>query len=158
MPDLIAKLYDLPDERPGQKRLKKEGIHIRKAMARDKLQVVSWVKETFGTLWAGECDIAFARQPIACFIAVKDAHILGFACHDTSMKNFFGPTGVAQNARKKGIGTALLFACLHAMAETGYAYAVIGDAGTVDFYEKTINAHVIPGSTPGPYADRLKTN
>ncbi|MCP4723266.1 MAG: GNAT family N-acetyltransferase, partial [Desulfobacteraceae bacterium] len=86
----------------------------------------------------------------------KDRQILGFACHDTSMKNFFGPVGVSQGARGRGIGTALLLACLHAMVSAGYAYAMIGDAGTPNFYEKRVNAHVIPGSTPGPYYDRLK--
>lgn len=158
MPDLIVKLYDLPDDRPWLEQLKKEEILVRTAMVWDKHQVVTWVDKTFGKLWASECDVAFTRQPVSCFLATKDRQILGFSCHDTSMKNFFGPVGVSQDSRGKGIGTALLITCMHAMANAGYAYAIIGDAGSPDFYKKTVNAHVIPGSTPGPYYDRLKSD
>lgn len=158
MSDLIVKLYDLPDDRPWREQLKKEEIHIRNAMAWDKHQVVSWVEDSFGKLWASECDVAFAHQPVACYLATKDRQILGFACHDCSMKNFFGPVGVSKNFREKGIGTALLLTCLHAMSKAGYAYAVIGDAGSPEFYKKIVTAHVIPGSTPGLYYDRLKSS
>lgn len=156
MPDLIVRLYALPDDRPWQEQMKKQGILIRNARAWDKHQVVTWVKKAFGNLWASECDVAFSHQPAACFLATKNRQIIGFACHDTSMKNFFGPVGVVQESRGKGIGTALLHTCLHAMKKTGYAYAIIGDAGSPDFYKRAVNAHVIEGSTPGPYYDRLK--
>ncbi len=157
MSDLIVKLYDLPDDRPRLEQLKKEDISIRRGLACDKYQVVKWVRETFGKLWASECDIAFARQPVACYLATKDRGLVGFACHDSSMKNYFGPVGVAEKFRGKGVGTALLLKCLHAMAAGGYAYAIVGDADSVEFYEKTVNAHVIPGSSPGIYFDRLKS-
>ena len=52
--------------------------------------------------------------------------MLGFACYDTTHKNFFGPTGVDAAKRGQGIGTALLLATLHAMREAGYMYAIIG--------------------------------
>ncbi|MCP4721282.1 MAG: GNAT family N-acetyltransferase, partial [Desulfobacteraceae bacterium] len=94
MPDLIVNLYDLPDDHPGQEQLKRDDILIRNAMAWDKHQVVTWVNQAFGKLWASECDVAFTHQPVSCFLATKDRQILGFACHDTSMKNFFGPVGV----------------------------------------------------------------
>lgn len=158
MPDLIVKLYDLPDVRPWLERLGKEDILIRNAMAWEKHQVAAWVKELFGPLWASECDVAFSRQPIACFLATKNRQLQGFACHDTGMKNFFGPLGVAPNTRGRGIGTALLLTCLNAMKTAGYAYAVIGDAGSPDFYRKTVNAVVIPGSEPGIYYDRLENS
>jgi GNAT superfamily N-acetyltransferase len=157
MSDLIVRLYDLPDDRPWLERLQKEGIAVRNAMACDKHQVVKWVREIFGALWASECDIAFARQPVSCFLATRERCLLGFACYDSSMKNFFGPVGVSQNARGKGIGTALLLRCLHAMAAGGYAYAIVGDADPVEFYVKTVKAHIIPASSPGMYHDRLKS-
>jgi hypothetical protein len=37
----------------------------------------------------------------------------------------------------------------------GYAYAIIGGAGPVDFYQKTVGAIEIEGSVPGIYRDRL---
>ena len=157
MSDLLVKLYDLPDDRPWLKQLKKEDIYIRNGMACEKHQVVKWVSETFGKLWASECDIAFARQPVSCYLAIKNSGLVGFACYECSMKNFFGPVGITEKFRGKGVGTALLLKCLHAMAAGGYAYAIVGDADSSEFYEKTVNAHVIPGSSPGIYHDRLKS-
>jgi len=88
---------------------------------------------------------------------MKDGELVGFSCYDSTMRNFFGPMGVAENARNKGIGTALLLRCMHAMAAGGYGYAVIGDADPVKFYEKTVNAFEIPGSSPGIYSEWLKS-
>ena len=45
-------------------------------------------------------------------------------------KAFFGPTGVDETYRGKGIGKALLLVCLHDMYAQGYAYGIIGDAGS----------------------------
>lgn len=157
MPDLIVKLYELPDDRLLPARLADDGIMIRKAMAYEKFQVVDWVRDNFGKEWAGECDVAFANNPISCFIATADGSIAGFACYDSTMKNFFGPVGVAENYRDKDIGTALLLRCLHNMAADGYAYAVIGGVGNVDFYAGIVNAVEIPGSSPGVYRDKLKS-
>ena len=156
MPDLLVKLYELPDERQRLAGLSESGIIIRRAMAYEKFQVVDWVRAHFGTGWAGECDMAFVNAPISCFIATATGSIAGFACHDSTMKNFFGPLGVADNFRHRGIGTALLLRCLHGMAAAGYAYGVIGDAGVADFYARTVTAVEIPGSSPGVYRDRLK--
>jgi len=156
MSDLIVKLYDLPDDRPWLEQLKKEDIVIRNGMAWDKHQVVEWVGKTFGKHWASECDIAFTRQPVSCFVAIKNRELIGFACYDSSMKNFFGPVGVDEQFRGKGIGTTVLLKCLYAMAARGYAYAIVGDADSPEFYKKAVNAHVIPGSSPGIYRDRLK--
>ncbi|MCJ7600874.1 MAG: GNAT family N-acetyltransferase, partial [Desulfobulbaceae bacterium] len=88
MPDLIVKLYELPDDRLLPARLADDGIMIRKAMAYEKFQVVDWVRDNFGKEWAGECDVAFANNPISCFIATADGSIAGFACYDSTMKNF----------------------------------------------------------------------
>jgi hypothetical protein len=55
-----------------------------------------------------------------------------------------------------GIGKALLIAAMRGLADMGYAYAVIGAAGPVEFYTRTLGAIPIPGSSPGIYRDRLK--
>ncbi|MBU0907991.1 MAG: GNAT family N-acetyltransferase [Proteobacteria bacterium] len=157
MPDLIVKLYELPEDRLLVAGLADAGIIIRRAMAYEKFQVVDWVGTHFSKGWAGECDVAFANNPISCFIATADGSIAGFACYDSTMKNFFGPVGVKENFRDKDIGTALLLRCLHSMAADGYAYGVIGGAGNVDFYARTVNAVEIPGSSPGVYRDKLQS-
>jgi hypothetical protein len=38
----------------------------------------------------------------------------------------------------------------------GYGYAVVGDAGATAFFEKTVGAVEIPGSTPGVYGTQIK--
>jgi predicted N-acetyltransferase YhbS len=63
---------------------------------------------------------------------------------------------VDEKARGTGLGKALLLAALRAMAADGYAYAVIGGAGPVDFYVKTVGAIPIEGSEPGLYRGMLR--
>ncbi len=155
MPDLLVKLYELPDISPGIDKLQKEGINVRRAMAYEKHQVVEWVKDNFNSRWASECDVAFSNHPISCFIATENKVIAGFSCYDCTAKDFFGPMGVAENIRNRGIGRALLLTALEAMSEIGYAYAIIGNANSIEFYEKTVGAIEIPGSSPGIQRERL---
>ncbi len=155
MPDLLVKLYDLPGVAGPRVRLAADGIVVRRAMAYEKRRVVGWVESAFGPAWADECDVAFANQPRSCFIATAGGSIEGFACHDSTCRNFFGPMGVAEGARGRGIGAVLLLECLHAMAGQGYAYAIIGGAKSGGIYRKVAGASVIEGSTPGIYRDRL---
>ena len=82
---------------------------------------------------------------------MRDRELIGFACHDCTRRNFFGPSGVAESARGLGAGRALLLASLHAMREAGYAYAIIGGVGPEDFYRRTVGAVPIEGSPPGIY-------
>lgn len=156
MPDLLVKLYDLPDPAPRLENLTDRGVRIRRAMAYEKHLVTDWVRVRFGEGWASECETAFARAPIACQIATREGAILGFACTDATALGLFGPTGVDEAERGKGIGAALLLAALADMASRGYAYAVIGGAGSVAFYADVAGAVEIAGSVPGLYRDRLK--
>ncbi len=156
MPDLLVKLYELTDVRPRIDSLQKEGIKIRRAMVYEKHQIVEWVIDHFGQGWAGECDVSFSRSPVSCFIATQNNDIVGFACYECTAKNFFGPMGVSETFRNQGIGKALLLTSLDAMSAIGYAYAIIGNADSLEFYKKTAGAVEIPGSSPGIYRDRLK--
>jgi predicted N-acetyltransferase YhbS len=153
--DMLVKLYDLPPASSTMARLREQGIAIRRALAPEKHKVVAWVRENFSQGWASETEVAFARQPVSCFIAVKEGSVIGFACHDATCRNFFGPTGVAPEARKGGVGTGLLFACLEAMREQGFGYAIIGGVGPAAYYAKTAGAVLIEGSEPGIYRGLL---
>jgi len=156
MTDMLVKLYNLPPLEPALEKPRAAGVEIRRALAAEKSLVVAWVARHFEPAWAGECDVAFSRRPIACFIAVEQGRLVGFACHDATCPNFFGPTGVLENQRGRGLGQALLLACLHAMRRQGFAYAIIGGVGPVEFYQKIAGATVIPDSTPGIYRDMLE--
>ncbi len=153
--DMLVKLYALPDSRPAYDRLLGAGIVMRRALAPEKHKVTAWVRETFSEAWASEVEVAFSRQPVSCFIAVQQKKIVGFACHDATCPNFFGPTGVDPKAQKNGIGKALLFACLEDMRQQGFGYAIIGGVGPADFYSKAVGAVAIEGSEPGIYQGLL---
>jgi predicted N-acetyltransferase YhbS len=86
---------------------------------------------------------------------MKEKEIVGFACYDTTNKCFFGPTGVDEQYRGKGIGKALLLKSLEGLWNLGYAYGIIGSVGPADFYKKTCDAVIIENSTPGIYANLL---
>ena len=151
MPDMLVKLYELP---PLQT-VRADGISIRAALAPEKRLVVSWVRRYFGDGWASETDVTFSRTPVTCIIAVEGQEILGFACYDAIKPNFFGPTGVDEQHRGKGIGLALLLSTLHEQRAQGYGYSIIGGVGPAEFYRKAVGAIVIEGSDPGVYRGML---
>jgi GNAT superfamily N-acetyltransferase len=152
MADLLVKLYDWK----ASEHAAPAGVTIRRAFAAEKRLVAQWVAERFGERWASECEISFMRQPVACFIATDDLDVVGFATYDATARGFFGPTGVMESARHKGIGRALLLVTLQDMASQGYAYGIIGATTSLDFYRKEIAAIEIPESTPGFYRGMLK--
>ncbi len=155
MPDMLVKLYTLPDVEPAIAQQRTQEIDIRRAIAPEKHVVIEWVKRIFGAGWGSECEVAFAHQPVGCFVAISREKPIGFACYDATCRNFFGPTGVSEEGRGKGTGKALLLACLHAMRNEGYGYAIIGGVGPAEFYAKCVGATIIEDSTPGMYRGLL---
>jgi GNAT superfamily N-acetyltransferase len=152
MADLLVKLYQLPDPSPALARTAEAGVSIRRPIPPERRAVLQWVDNHFGERWAGEAETALGRSPIAMHLA-RDAsgEICGFACHDVTFRGFFGPVGVPQHRRGQGIGTALLLVSLRALAEAGFAYAIIGGSGDDAFYARAVGATPVPGSDPGPY-------
>ncbi len=159
MPDMLVKLYDLPALEPILARQADKGITIRRGMPPEKALALGWIRQHFSEYWVSESDVAFSVHPTTIMLAHRGDQMLGFACYDTTHKNFFGPTGVAENERGKGIGTALLLAALHAMRDVGYMYAIIGWAGPTEYYQKLVGATVIPDTEPpGSYRGMLGTH
>lgn len=156
MADMLVRLYELPDLHPQLERVATIGVRIRRPNPWERPLVLDWVQRNFIPGWVTECETAFATQPPSCFVAIAGDELVGFACHDCTRRNFFGPTGVAQHTRNKGIGLALLLASLHAMQANGYAYAIIGGVGPAAFYEKAFGAVAIAGSEPGLYRGMLR--
>ena len=149
--DMLVRLYALPDAAAAVARAASRGVVIRRPEPWERDTVVDWVRAQFTPGWAGECERAFASTPPACFIAVRKAAVVGFACHDCVRRNFFGPAGVDGALRGRGVGKALTLTTLAAMRDAGYAYAIIGGVGPAAFYAKVAGARRIAGSTPGIY-------
>ena len=153
MPDLLIRLYDLPD---APTRPPVAGVEVRRALPPERQLVLDWIGARFPSIWVSEAAVALSELPMRCWIAVREGQLTGFACHDATAKGFFGPTGVDAKARGQGIGEALLLATLRGMREAGYAYAIIGAPGPLDFYKRRLDALEIPGSEPGAYRGMLR--
>jgi GNAT superfamily N-acetyltransferase len=151
MPDMLVRLYDLPDPEPYYRRAREAGAIIRRAEPWDRFALRSFIEANFWEAWAPEADLAFSGHPITGFVSVIEGRIACFAVYECSRRGYFGPTGVREDLRGRGLGAALLFRCLESMREMGYGYAVIGGVGPAVFYEKVCGAFVIPGSETGVY-------
>jgi predicted N-acetyltransferase YhbS len=152
MPDLLVNLLKLPALGP----LTDQGVNIRRAQPFEITPVREFIKLNFSTAWADEISVGFANKPVTVFIATRAGQVIGFAGYECTRRSFFGPTGVAESERGRGIGRALLITSLWGLRELGYVYGIIGAAGPVEFYQEAVGAIVIPDSEPGIYTDLLK--
>ena len=171
MPDMLVRLYALPPDPAPPAAEAGRAVEIRLAHPTERALVADWVGREFGPRWAREAAACFDGRPVSCHVAVdlpaaesaargyddlRPERLVGFACHDVVARGMFGPAGVAERHRGRGIGTALLFASLRAMRRQGYAYAVIARVGPEEFYRRAVGATVIAGSEPGVYRGKLE--
>ena len=156
MSDMLVNLLKLPPLDPVLRNLSEESFNIRRAQPFEISRVREFVEKNFSISWADEVSAGFANKPVTVYIAINEKEVVGFAAYECTRRSFFGPAGVVESAQGRGIGKALLLACLWGLRELGYVYGIIGRAGPIEFYEKTVGAIVIPDSDPGIYADLLK--
>ena len=152
MADLLVNLLKLPALAAEPKE-----FLVRRAQPFELSAVRAFVTENFSVGWADEVSVGFARQPVSVFVATIERELAGFAAYECTRRGFFGPMGVIDKAKGKGIGKALLLAALAGLRDMGYVYAIIGAAGPVRFYQTTVGASIIPDSEPGIYTDLLKS-
>ncbi len=170
MADMLVRLYSLPPITPLQEKLQSDGIILRRAHPSETGIIVHWVRQHFHEKWAEECRGSLENRPVTCFIATElrpvqapnddlynlpPEKLIGFACYDTIAKGMFGPEGVHPDYQGRKIGKGLLLACMHSMANEGYAYAVIGWAGPTEFYKSAVGATIIDNSEPGIFRGPL---
>ena len=155
MPDMLVNLLRLPPLDAALADLRRSGVVVRRAQPWELTPVREFVARNFKQAWADEMSVGFARQPVTVFVALREGRLAGFAAYECTRKNFFGPTGVVEGERGRGLGRALLLASLWALREAGYAYAIIGGVGPAEFYERAVGATLIPDSSPGVYADPI---
>jgi predicted N-acetyltransferase YhbS len=144
-----AGLVPVPEARPG-------AVLVRRPLAPEHDGITRWVAKSFSPGWSSEARAALSNRPTTLFIAQRDNALLGFSCYDATARGFVGPIGVLESERGKGLGAALLLACLHDMRTMGYGYAVAGWVGEPEFFRKVAGAIEIPDSTPGIYAHMLR--
>ncbi|MBA3765934.1 MAG: GNAT family N-acetyltransferase [Acidobacteria bacterium] len=157
MPDMIVHLLNLPPLEPILVEMKRAGIVVRRAQPFEITQVRVFVEGHFQRSWADEISVGYSNKPISIFIATRAGHIIGFAAYECTRRAFFGPMGVEESERGRGLGQSLLIGCLWGLREMGYVYGIIGGAGPTDFYARAVGATIIERSAPGIYADPLKS-
>jgi len=155
MPDLLVDLLKLPPLELALDELTSPKTLIQRAQPFEITPVRLFVEQNFSTSWADEIYVGFANKPVSVYVATKGKEILGFAAYECTRRAFFGPAGVTEAARGQGVGKALLINCLYGLREMGYVYGIIGHAGPIEFYQKTVGAIVIPNSDPGIYTNLL---
>ena len=156
MPDMLVNLLKLPSNETLLSSLRESGIIIRRARPYEITRVREFVEHNFATTWADEISVGYANKPVSVYIAIQDGEVVGFGAYECTQRAFFGPTGVLESLRGRGVGKALLLACLWGLKEMGYVYGIIGGAGPTEFYAAVAGATVIPDSVPGAYAEPLK--
>lgn len=123
-------------------------FNVRRAVFSDFEKLARFVKDEFGERWLKSLDYGFRtyKEELPIFIAEQEGAIIGFACYDVvrGKKGLFGPMGTAKHNRVNGVGKTLLNHCLYNMKKSGYEYAIIGQAGPIEFYERCCNARLIP--------------
>lgn len=144
MPDMIVPLNNLPDPRPLLSKLESEGIIIRHARPWEQDDLGEFIMMNFDRGWVNETSIGFANKPISIMIALENDKIIGFAGYEVTARAFFGPTGVDEAYRGRGIGKALLYESLAGLRNMGYVYGFIGSPGPVDFYFKAVKGMLLP--------------
>lgn len=142
--DMICNLLEIPPMGDLLEKLRREGVVLRRANPWQKHDVLLFIREHFTQGWVDETEVAFSRQPVTCYVAYDGERVVGFADYECTRRNYFGPTGVDPAYRGKGVGKALFLAALHGLRSLGYTYAIIGGAGPMDFYAKTVGAVPVP--------------
>ena len=143
MADLLVPLYGLPQLRGV------DGVLTARPLPHQAPRVLRFIEDTFSAAWAAESGVAFQAMPPTMHVSSDEGtgKILGFCCWDCTARGLLGPVGTVEQARGRGIGRELVLKVLNSMREAGYAYAVVGDAGPVEFFQKICNAYPIPDSS-----------
>jgi mycothiol synthase len=120
------------------------GLTVRRADAAESERLVRWLRGgPWGhSTWPEEVAATLVHQPAGCHVACRDERYVGFACHGAVRRAWFGPMGTLASERRHGIGSLLLKRCLSDMRAAGLPIAMIGWAGPVPFYARSVGARV----------------
>ena len=101
--------------------------------------VLDFVERNFGAIWRFE-----ASRGATIFHVTVGGDIAGFSTHDANNRTlgWFGPTGVAEKFRNRGLGRQLLLASLADLRRAGYASVTIPWTDAIDFYRKSCGAEI----------------
>ena len=117
------------------------GYQIRRGSRADRASLSKMIGAEFSEAWAFEVNLALSSTPAGVHLAVgPDGNFAAFAAHDGNNRGlgWFGPAGTVTSHRGKGLGAALLLACLDDVRAAGHDECLISWIGPRDFYERTV--------------------
>lgn len=141
--DMLVDLRDLAILQHARYSGASPDVEVRRAIETDRERLSLLITSEFAESWTRATAVAYQRHPVSAFVLIRANAVIGFAFYDIAFLGYFGAMGVREADRGNGIGARLTIAALKDMARKGYAYAVIGDVGPVEFYEKTCGAVII---------------
>lgn len=112
------------------------GYEVRRAR-RDERALLDAVAAEFGGALPFELERALGVEPAGVHVAVRDGAYCAFAAHDGNNRGlgWFGPTGTWPAHRGRGLGAALLLACLVDVA-AHHAQCEVAWIGPRAFYDR----------------------
>jgi len=112
------------------------GYEVRRARS-DEIALLDAVRTEFGGAWPFELERALGHDPVGAHVALVDGSYCAFAAHDGNNRGlgWFGPTGTWPAHRGKGLGEALLLACLVDVGKE-HAHCEVAWIGPRPFYDK----------------------
>ena len=114
-----------------------KGYEVRRARVDERAALCAAIAGEFGGAWPFEIERALGYEPCGVHVAIQGGAYCAFAAHDGNNRGlgWFGPTGTWPAHRGKGLGEALLLACLVDVAAER-ARCEIAWIGPRPFYEK----------------------
>jgi mycothiol synthase len=114
-----------------------KGYEVRRALP-DEHALLDAVRTEFGGAWPWELERALGHDPAGVHVALTpEGEYCAFAAHDGNNRGlgWFGPTGTWPAHRGKGLGEALLVACLVDVGRE-HAHCEVAWIGPRPFYDK----------------------
>ncbi len=97
--------------------------------------LTDFIKKKFSPCWAIEAEMALREPDGGLWIVFNgEDRLVGFAAYGALEPNWFGPVGVVNGERGKGIGTVLLYRALMSMRLNGVRYVKIPWTSHLFFY------------------------
>lgn len=120
------------------------GPAVRRARADEREKVLDFVERRFGRAWRLEASRAFDHEKPALFMAEQEGQMVAFSAHDANNRGlgFFGPAGVAEEMRGRGIGREALLASLRDLRRMGFSETIIAWSAAPEFYRRVCGAEV----------------
>ena len=122
--------------------LRAQGYQLARLAAHQLDATAAMVEKEFSKGWAFEMTRAASASEPGVHLATElsSGTVVAFAAHDGNNQGlgWFGPTGTLEPHRGRGIGAALLVACLLDVQASGLGEAQIAWIGPRDFYDKIV--------------------